>query len=518
MKVLAAIRAAFSAGRETFSSTLFDAANDTGTRSNALGFPIDSRKEIRPEERRTLIKKSRSLRNNLGLVRRLINGTTRYTLGRGLIPSAATDDKAFNIRADAYFDRWAMSTQCDVSGRLNFYQMQRVALRELFTDGEFFGLQVRDTEDRCKVQLLKTERVSGAARCIPGDHFADGIRCDEDNSPTSYRVISYDRRSDLQKTTDYSAEDMIHVFDPERIGQQRGLPWLYHGQNSLLDILDITAFEKAAVKLHSYFAAAITTPTGKAPQGVKARAAAATGGDSGGSDAESRQYHTFLGGAAIPVLRKGEEIKFFTSDRPSLTFAGFIDFLVRDIAWGFGVSPEFIWAVAGMGGANTRFILQDSEWFFDEIRQLLIDIFCQRIYSWVIANGILSGNLPYCKDPLWHACNWQGPPSLTVDRGRDGRLYIDLVKNGMMSRQDWWSALGKDGLKMRRAIIEELAEDIAYCEEKGVPVGFYLQAMPGQAGVSASDGTVADPQGRLEALDELIERLKLEYADLQQSA
>lgn len=510
-----AARLAVSMARQTFSATLFDGANDTGTRTSTVTFPLDSRREIRPEERRNLIKKARSLRNNLGLVRRIVNGTTRYSIGQGLIPTAATSDKKFNAAADAYFDRWAMSSTCDVANRRNFYQMQRVILKEMFIDGEVFGIQVKTDEGRCQVQLLKTERVGPPpVPLAQQDIFADGIECNDSEAPVRYNVLYRDRLTQLAQARAYSAEDVIHIFDPERIGQNRGLPWLYHGQNSLLDILDITAFEKVAVKLHSYFAAAITTPTGAAPKGVKARAAAATGADGGGTEDETRQYQTFLGGAAMPVLKKGEEIKFFTSDRPSTTFAGFIDFLVRDIAWGFGVSPEFIWAVAGMGGANTRFILQDAEWFFDEIRQLLIEVFCQRIYSWVIANGILNGELPACQDPNWHACNWQGPARASVDKGKDGRLYIELVANGMMTLEEWWSMFGKDHVKMRRKRIEEIAEDLAYCKEKGIPAGLYFRTMPGQAGVEegsvSADTRPPDPetQARLQRLDELLERME----------
>lgn len=512
MKILDTLRQKFSA--------IFDSSNDTGTRTSTFSFPLDSRKEINPVERRELIKKSRSLRNNLGLARRIINGTARYSIGKGLVPSAATSDSKFNQAADAYFDRWAMSTRCDTSNRLNFYGMQRVILREMFTDGEVFAVQARDRNKRCQLQLLKTERI-GTGRIPDLDStMNDGIKTDSEDRPISYRILAYDRKTSLERHQDYSAEDVIHIFDPERIGQGHGLPWLYHGQNSALDILDTTALEKAAVKLHSYFAAAITTPTGKTPNGVRAKAAEATGAAGTGATDDQRQYQNFMGGAAVPVLKKGEEIKFFTSDRPSVTFAGFIDFLVRDIALGFGVTPEFIWSVAGMGGANTRFILQDAEWFFEEIRQLLIDLFCQRVYSWVIANGIVNGELPECEDDNWHACNWQGPASLTVDRGRDGRLYMELVSGGMMSRQSWWSAQGQDGLKMRKAIIDEIAEDMAYCKEKGVPYGLYFGAKPGQPGLESVTGDTlpSDAKEKLEMIDELIERLRLEREELADAA
>lgn len=472
---------AFDAARRAFSSTLFDSAGNVGIRSSTAHHPLDSRKEIRPEERRQLVRKSRSLRANFGLVRNIVNSTARYSIGRGLTPSASTSDRDFNEKADAYFNAWAMSKSCDVAGRLNFYQMQRLILRETFVDGETFNIQARRDGRGQQLQLLKTERCGGGPS-IGQSFWDDGIQVNDYDEPQSYSIISYGPPPGLEETvTQYSAEDVIHFFDPERIGQRRGLPWLYHGQNSLLDILDITAFEKAAVKLNSYFAGVITTPTGKAPVGVRGKAAAASGSEE--IDEDTRKYQEFLGGAAIPVLKKGEEMKFFSSDRPSTSFAGFIDYLVRDICLGFGVAPELVWILAGGSSADRRFVLQQSEWFFEEIRSLLIDTFCQRVRSWVIGDAILTGKVAEPSDPEWWSCEWQGPPSQTIDKGREGRLYIDLVTSGLMSRNEWWAKQGKAGLKQRRAVIDEIAEDLAYCKEKGVPSGLYYKTMPGQAGV-----------------------------------
>jgi len=40
----------------------------------------------------------------------LARKSTRSSIGQGLIPKTSTTDKKFNLAADAFFDRWAMST------------------------------------------------------------------------------------------------------------------------------------------------------------------------------------------------------------------------------------------------------------------------------------------------------------------------------------------------------------------------------------------------------------------------
>lgn len=113
------------------------------------------------------------------------------------------------------------------------------------------------------------------------------------------------------------------------------------------------------------------------------------------------------------------------------------------------------------------------------------------------------GELPMCKDPDFDNATWQTPPSLTVDRGRDGKLNIELTRNGMMSLNQYWSELGHDPRKMREQCIREIAEDKAKCEEYGIPYELYrpptmrldpIQAQEERDAKGAPRGKKLDPE------------------------
>jgi capsid protein len=108
-----------------------------------------------------------------------------------------------------------------------------------------------------------------------------------------------------------------------------------------------------------------------------------------------------------------------------------------------------------------------------------------------------------CEDPNFDSATWQTPPSLTVDRGRDGKLNIELVRNGMMSLNQYWSEQGYDPRKMREQCIREIAEDKAKCEELGVPYELYrpptmrldpIQAQEERDAKGAPRGKKLDPE------------------------
>lgn len=163
------------------------------------------------------------------------------------------------------------------------------------------------------------------------------------------------------------------------------------------------------------------------------------------------------------------------------------EFLIRDIAIGWGISYEAIWNMAALGGATARFILEDLNAFLSKLQRLLIARYCHPVRSWIIANAIVRGEIPECKTEAWWECHWQGPQRVTVDRGRDGNLYVKLLANGMITLDEWWSMLGRDARKMRRKRIDEIAEDMEYCRAKKVPYTSYMAPPPGTQIVGSPD-------------------------------
>lgn len=458
-------------------ASAFVGADDSPTRTATSGHPLDSRREFPEYTRHELLKKARWLRNNMGLIKRMVRGCARYSIGSGLSHIPNTGDKAFNTRAERYFDDWASSPALsDLRGKMSFWKMQDFVTQGLIGDGEIFGLKVNNPlfQGLPALQLMETQTCANGASGTPrNDGFIEGIRENEFGAAVNFRFLRDKKPGQMDNMSweDRPATSVLHVMDHDRAGQRHGLTWFHHGENCAIDILDLRALEKVAVKVHSTFAAAIKRKDmGLAQKSSFSGDLVKKPNVRAGGPVVS--YENFAGGAAMLNLNDGEEFQLLTSNRPNMTWTSFIDFLVRDIAWGLGVSPEFIWSVAGMGGANTRFILEDAKWFFEYIQRIMVETFCQPVYAWVIADAIDRKLLepPSAEFAEEFArCLWQGPAKITVDIGKEGNLEIERLKHSLTSWDDIYAGRGQNGRKMLTKRIDELKEVMDECKAKGVP-------------------------------------------------
>jgi lambda family phage portal protein len=494
----------------------FMGASDTAGRTSTAAMPIDTRREISYFTRMQLVRKSRWLFNNMGLVRRMVNGVAKFSIGTGISHIPITGNPEFDTILEDYFTDWADShVLCDVRRKLSFWRMQKHVLRGMFRDGEAFALKAPAPDEqlvtgttilgRPRVQWLETQIVGNLNNSVydkDPQGFREGILIDAYGAADKYRLIETSPESSVPTSTRIiDQSDILHIYDPERASQIHGLPWMYHGENSAIDILDLTALEKHAAKLHAAVAAAIKKRTADAGKSgftgdlTKQR----------GTDAQGKSrviaFENFAGGAGILQMALDEEFQLFTSNRPSATFAGFIDYLVRDIAWGFGVSPEFIWAIAGLGGPNARMILEDAKWFFEEVQDLMVALFCKPIYMWVIARGIERGEIVVPADVLDpYACAWQGPAKVTVDQGKEGNLELERLKSGCGTWEEFWAMRGKNGKKMVRRRIDEIADAMKYAKSKteagpeGVPFDYVIALNKGGDGGPSGDPNNPKPK------------------------
>lgn len=492
-------------------SNSFAGAQESGTRTSTVSMPTDTRKEITFRTRLELVKKSRWISNNLGLFRRFINGTARYSIGNGIVHIPDTTDLTWNDLADSYFNNWASNEIiCDVRGRVTFWRMQKYLLRAMVRDGDAFALKVgpgiqtlasgKQVPVLPQLQWLESTAIanklnfSSTMTGIDEEGFRDGVKSTPSGKAIAYSML-VDRDPKMWDQYDriiIPADAIRHLFDAERATSMRGLPWGYHGMNSALDILDLMALEKHAVKIHSAMAAAIKRRGGDARNGFGSDLRRDVTTDAAGKK-KVVTYQDFLSGAGILQLDLDEEFQLLTSNRPATTFAGFIDFLVRDMAWGYGVPPEFIWSVAGLGGPNSRVILEDAKWFFEEIQDLMVDLLCRPIYTWVISRGMLRGELPKCQDPRWWSCHWQGPAKITIDQGKEGMLEQQRLATGCGTWEEFWGARGKNGKKQVHRRIDEIKDAMDYAKKQTVPFEYVMQMKPGtptSGGGSGSGGAV----------------------------
>jgi capsid protein len=465
----------------------------SGMRSSATFWPLKDLREAKPVDRRESQKTSRWLRNRLGLAKALFEGTARHALGEGLSPSSDSGDREYDKRVDDLVDQIANRPTFDVRREHTFYRMQPLLLQDMICDGDAGAAKVRSAENLPCLQLFSAEAIDNNGTEAMSEGWREGILRNLEGAALKYRIIKEPVPGQAwgpRRSWDYQASEFLHVARFDRININRPMPWLNHGHGSCVTMLDLRELELKVAVLNSYFAGAITTPDGEAPDAIAEalvnRRAKKNNQKADGTTEQVdtvRKYAEFFGGAALPVLREGEKLEFFRNDRQSSTFTGFIDWLVNDIAWGLGVPPQFVWAVMGMTGPNARLILQQSEWFFKHLQSVMVERFCQPVWESLVAEAL---NRNIIKPPkagaVWNAVHWQGPQSMSIDKGRDGQLFKDLVNGGMMARSEWHEMNAKHGRNHRRRIMDELAEDLEYCKTKGIPMELYFGTAPGQMG------------------------------------
>jgi capsid protein len=435
------------------------------------------------------------------------------------MPSSACADRDWAQMADQAFQEWASRKTYDIREEMTFFESQKVVLPDVMCDGDAGAAPVRDFDGNPRVQHFPSDVIGDSTgTSIFGNgtgRWRDGILRNAVGTPVAYRVLRdpVERMRDPASRAywDYPAKGFWHIGRNDRINANRPLPWIHHGDQSALNILDLNILEMQAAKLNSYFAAAIKTAEGgHLPEGIREMLTAETETVDAGLDSDGapqtkqveRTYLNLMGGAGIPVLEPGEELQFFKNERPSTTFAGFIDYLVADIAHGFGVPKQFVWGVTGLAGPHARLVLQQADWFFADCAEMLVVDYCQPIWEAFVADAMNRRLLPPpAPGTNWRAVQWQGPGSLTIDKGRDGKMYLEMVASGMARRTAWHEMTGRDGKTELRKTVAEVRYIMELCREAGVPVEYVLGKQASQAPALSA----TDPD---EAAEELVEAMR----------
>ncbi len=397
--------------------------------------------------RKEMASMSRYLYDNDGIVRCAINDLARYSFP--LIPQAKTDDPYWNMEAEALFQDW--SSYADVGQRYGFEELQRLASIAIDRDGDVGIMFVRSAGFR--LQLIEAHRIGDFIETDSG--YVDGVKTNRFGRPMSYLVSDESIYGEFfPKTTKAKripASAMMLLYDPERADQQRGLPAIKHAMNHVRDIKEILEYEKIGVKNLSTIAAVLESETGEADPDAWNTAEI-------NQDATRLTVNEVQSGS-IPVLKKGEKLSPFSFNRPSPTFQGFLEFLIREFAVGMGLPYEFLWHPAGITGPAQRFIMGKAQRRFNE-RQRLFSRMVKKVWAMVIADAIDQGKLSPVKD--WYKCRLQAPAQLTIDAGREAAQEREDVMAGLMTMREHY---GKRGLDWQSEC-QQKTKEVKYLVEK----------------------------------------------------
>ena len=388
----------------------------------------DSRADIGDIDRMRLVALSRKCYLNNAIVKGSITDLARYSVGSGIKALPKSGDTSWDQQAKEWWESWGHYPE--VTGRYDFATLQLLISECIDRDGEVFIVLTKTKDGTgAALQVIEGHRVQTPPDKADNKNIFDGVEMDKLNRPKAYFVLASE-----ESFTRVPAEDMIHIFEPERPDQVRGYPRISVSLNQCLDRDELLRLEMQATKAASTISLVATTKSG-GTSGI-------FGPLTNNETVDDKTMETVWGGGAILRMRSDQDIKSFQLNRPNADLNAHLEQYLRSVALALGLPYEFVWDSSKVSGANTRLITAKAARRFEQRQNLLIAQALRRIWRYAAAVAIKNGDLPV--NANYFKVSWVCPRSITVDHGRDAQSDIALVEAGLMSRAEYFGSYGQD--------------------------------------------------------------------------
>jgi lambda family phage portal protein len=382
------------------------------------------------------------VRNN-PWARRGLQVIANNVVGWGIVGKPAGSGARAMKRARELWNAWALTTQCDITGKMNFYGLQRLVIRTVARDGEALVrrhvVTDRNLAIPMQLQVIEADYLDTGRndRVAPGgNRIIRGVEVDGYGRPVAYWLFTEHPGSTLMTqpvSVRVPADEIAHVFEVDRPGQNRAATW-FHSVIARLRNFDV--FEDAQLLQQQIAAcfAAFITDTGDLP------GSAALGDPVGdqGTNGSTVAVESIEPGQ-VQRLPIGKQITF--AEPPSVTDTGFDERQLRAYAAGIGITYEDAsgdyskvnFSSARMGRIAHWANVHDWRW------TMLIPQFCERSWSWAFTVAFVAGLINEVPSSAWTP-----PPMAMIEPDKEGLAYIRNVRAGMMTPDEMVREQGLD--------------------------------------------------------------------------
>jgi capsid protein len=426
---------------------------------------LDTKKETDAWSRTEAMKRSRYICNNGGgLPQRLVFGIARMICGSGLIPqplpikvTGQEERRKSWIRRvrNKYMRRAGQAKVYDLSRRRSAFDMQQDMAAYRIRDGDAFVVLARDATGRLRRRLYEGHQIgNGSFPAETLDGWYDGVKLDEHNGALAYRVLGWDKSGVKEIRADVPSQNVCHFADYNGASAVRGITRFVTILGQVLDRGEIMNVITKGVKMTAHIAHVIETAAQQA-RTPGAPGTTAPGGKVGRmferADGKKITLEEFLSGAEARELAPGQTFKVVQGQNPHPNTHAHLDEIVRSIAFATGYSPEIVWKIIELGGANSRFALADTQQQLEQEQGDLVDAYCGPDYiAWLWDEIEATRDLrDDDEDKIqeisgWERHGWITPGRLTVDFGRDGKVHIERYKRAMITMASMYGMQGQD--------------------------------------------------------------------------
>lgn len=457
----------------------YDGANWSKSRGRIHWPSLDPRLELDSFSRTELLRRVHWLKGNFGFIRGLIRNTAE--LVGFLVPQGESGDDEWDDEAEeAYNFVTGEAEAFDVAGKFDVEEAQTMLMREALTDGDALTVMTRWDNGAARFMFYKTSQLANPKDA--NEDWRDGIKV------VKGRHVAYGLRTGKKEdaVTVVPASSVIYFGEFDAPGEDRPVPPLSAAVNHSQDITETWGFLKEAVKASSLLGVvrertAAATP--RARQGLTGPPQTVTtpGGD-------KITLADIWGGGQMPDLEPGVSAKILTDGRPHPNVQEQIHTLMRDVAEGFGLPLEVVWAMIRVTGPGVRFALSRADRWIKQ-RQKRQRKWARKVWRYVIACEIERGALrmpPMVKGKQrWWAVSFTAQSNLTIDRGQVSRAMCEELDRGVTTYSAFDDIDGRHWKDRARQRIKEVSWMKKECAKEEVEYGEVFRS---GSGVSRSPG------------------------------
>ena len=356
-------------------------------------------------------------------------------------------DSGDNDRLEKAWKVWSDKKEfVSVNHRLNWVDFQRLVIETLARDGEVFVRKIKtdiDNPFNFSLQILEGDwfDIGYNKPLNNGNYIVMSVEQNQYGRPSAfYKYVNPPNGLSLYSSKNASvskeripAEDIIHLYIPERPSQSRGLPWLNTVLRSLEMLYQYQESELVASRIGASSMGFYTSPD----------SAGYTGSD---QDAQGNLITEFQPGT-FQQLPDGVKFESFNPEHPTTAYIGFCKSVLRAISSGLGISYASLASdLESVNYSSIRAGVQEDRAYFSMLQHYVIENLCRPVYKDWLRMAITTGwlDLPMSKidkfeEVIFIPRGWD-----YVDPLKEIKAQQTAVQMGVMSLTEIASGKGKD--------------------------------------------------------------------------
>lgn len=433
------------------------------------------------------------------LIGQLVDRAVGNVLQGGLRLVPQTGVPALDALLKALWLEWSEdSTACDSTSRLAFPEIEALVLRHMYLDGDVFVLPLDDGTLQIAEGDLVDSMYDLAGKVI------HGVELDERRRPVSYwfirepaaRRFSHASRYpsiegyDKRPAFDEDGEPVVlHVFDPKRASQSRGIG-VFHAIADHLGMIGDTDFATLVKQQMAACAAIFIARSGDIQVGSRS------------SDTVSANTETVEAMAPGLIVRgrPGETMTAFSPSIPSAEYFQHMNHLLRYVGAQLNLPLELVLLDFSQGNfSSQRMAIEEARKGAERVQESLPRRFHRHVYRWKVREWVATGRISVADaaNPRLFAHKWNGRGWSYIDPQRDASADKMRLENLLVSPRDLAAERGYDYDELYTEAVEDNEKAIGAAHEaakrleaKGVVVGW--REVLGRATPTGVQGVTAE--------------------------